>query len=68
MMPDPTKNVNRDLLNRWQKPGDEVYTNIPGLPTWPIEIGWTLPNTDCAEFSRNRFGLNDLLEFEASVV
>ena len=26
MMPDPTKNVNRDLLNRWQKPGDEVYT------------------------------------------
>ena len=27
MMPDPTKNVNRDLLNRWQKPGDQ--TDIP---------------------------------------
>ena len=26
------------------------------------------PTPACAEFSRNRFGLNDLLEFEASVV
>ena len=24
-------NVNRDLLNRWQKPGDEKHTNIPSI-------------------------------------
>ncbi|MCR5313745.1 MAG: SusC/RagA family TonB-linked outer membrane protein, partial [Bacteroidaceae bacterium] len=24
-------NVNRDLLNRWMKPGDEAYTNIPAI-------------------------------------
>ena len=31
MMPEPTKNLNRDLLKRWKKPGDELRTNIPGL-------------------------------------
>ncbi|WP_187376814.1 MULTISPECIES: SusC/RagA family TonB-linked outer membrane protein [Butyricimonas] len=25
----PDKNVNRDFLDRWQRPGDEMYTNIP---------------------------------------
>ncbi len=24
-------NVNRELLNRWQKPGDEMHTNIPAV-------------------------------------
>jgi len=24
-------NMNRDLLNRWQKPGDEAYTDIPSI-------------------------------------
>ena len=24
-------NVNRDLLNRWMKPGDELHTNIPAV-------------------------------------
>jgi len=48
LMPKTTSNMNRDLLNRWQKPGDEAHTIIPGLPTWPRGIGWTLPNTDTA--------------------
>lgn len=25
------QNVNRDLMNRWQKPGDERHTNIPAI-------------------------------------
>ena len=66
MMPDPTKNVNRDLLNRWQKPGDEVYTNIPGLPTWPIEIGWTLPNTDSAESAIEMWEKSDAMVVSGS--
>ncbi len=31
-MPEPDVNVNRDLLDRWQKPGDELHTIIPSLP------------------------------------
>ena len=30
-LPDPTKNLTKDLNKRWKKPGDEKYTNIPGL-------------------------------------
>lgn len=30
-IPDATKNLNRNLLKRWKKPGDEAYTNIPAL-------------------------------------
>lgn len=28
---DPEKNVTREILNRWRKPGDEIHTNIPAL-------------------------------------
>ncbi len=27
----PEDNVNAEILNRWKKPGDEAFTNIPGL-------------------------------------
>lgn len=30
-MPDPEANLNRDLLKRWQRPGDEAHTDIPGF-------------------------------------
>ncbi len=30
-LPGMEVNVNRDLLNRWKKPGDELYTTIPSL-------------------------------------
>ncbi len=29
--PLPEQNVNKAFLNRWRKPGDEAFTNIPGL-------------------------------------
>lgn len=31
--PYPTQNVRREMLARWRKPGDEKYTNIPGIVT-----------------------------------
>ncbi|MFV0323387.1 MAG: SusC/RagA family TonB-linked outer membrane protein [Bacteroides xylanisolvens] len=66
MMPNPTVNVNRDLLNRWQKPGDEAHTNIPGLPTWPLGIAWTLPNTDSAESPIEMWEKSDAMVVNAS--
>ncbi len=32
-IPETTENISRDVLKRWKKPGDEAYTNIPGLQT-----------------------------------
>lgn len=65
-MPDPTKNINRDLLNRWQKTGDEAYTNIPGLPIWPLGIAWTLPNTETAESPIYMWEKSDAMVVSAS--
>lgn len=31
--PHPSSNLRREFVNRWRKPGDENYTNIPGLNT-----------------------------------
>jgi len=30
--PTPEQNVSRLLIDRWKKPGDEAYTNIPSVP------------------------------------
>ena len=30
--PTPEQNIPRILENRWKKPGDELYTNIPAIP------------------------------------
>jgi hypothetical protein len=29
--PQPTANVRKEFLDRWRNPGDELYTNIPGV-------------------------------------
>ena len=29
--PQPHENARREFLKRWQNPGDEAYTNIPGI-------------------------------------
>ena len=31
LAPQPLENVRKEFLDRWQKPGDEVRTNIPGI-------------------------------------
>lgn len=46
LMPSPTSNINKDLLNRWKKPGDEKHTIIPSLPSWAFGIAETLPNLE----------------------
>ena len=38
--PQPTANVRKEFLNRWRKPGDELYTNVPGIIS-----GTTFSNT-----------------------
>ena len=42
--PQPEANVRKEFLNRWRKPGDEFYTNIPGM----------LPSTDFTETMNNQ--------------
>lgn len=66
LMPSPISNMNRDLLNRWQKPGDETHTIIPGLPTWPRGIAWTLPNTDSPESAIEMWEKSDAMVVSSS--
>lgn len=39
VMPHPVENLRREFLDRWQRPGDEEHTDIPGI----------LPNSDLRE-------------------
>ena len=42
-LPSSEFNVNRQLLNRWKQPGDELYTNIPSIN--PLNtVALNLPN------------------------
>lgn len=42
--PTPEQNVPRSLQDRWRKPGDELYTNIPAIPPGnPRYFELTLP-------------------------
>ena len=56
----PVTNMRGEFVNRWQRPGDEEYTNVPGLldaksynrtktPWWndkPYEFAGTIWNID----------------------
>ena len=37
---EPQNNVNRDFMDRWQHPGDELRTNIPALLTYNSAAYW----------------------------
>ena len=37
---EPQNNVNRDFIDRWQHPGDELRTNIPALLTYNSAAYW----------------------------
>lgn len=64
-MPLPITNVNRDLLNRWKKPGDEAFTNIPALPTG-IQPNLILPNMEYAEGPIEMWELSDAMVVNGS--
>ncbi|HEY8387843.1 MAG TPA: SusC/RagA family TonB-linked outer membrane protein [Parasegetibacter sp.] len=38
MIPAPHENTTSELVNRWRKPGDEAFTNIPKLTDENVEI------------------------------
>ena len=65
--PQPLENVRREFLDRWQRPGDEKYTNIPGIisnaeflktleQAWPAE----LRNKDFAENIWQMYDYSDI--------
>lgn len=64
-MPGPIANLNSDLLNRWKQPGDEAYTNIPGLPTGLEQLP-TLPNNVLGRTSIQMWEQSDALVVNAS--
>lgn len=49
----PTDNVNRELLNAWMKPGDELYTNIPNPLTYSIH--WSGRNSNLPKIASDNF-------------
>ncbi|MEN8118842.1 MAG: SusC/RagA family TonB-linked outer membrane protein [Bacteroidota bacterium] len=68
IMPEPTTNLDKELTERWQQPGDELNTTIPGLPT----NGVILPNMpyggspDHTEFAM--WGFSDIRVVDASFI
>jgi hypothetical protein len=42
-VPAPMSNASRDLLNRWRRPGDEKYTNIPVAMDIPASENLRIP-------------------------
>lgn len=49
----PTDNINRDLLNAWMKPGDELYVNIPNPLTFTGH--WSLRNQNLPTVANSNF-------------
>ena len=65
-MPDPTKNINRDLLNRWQKQETKLTQISPGCRYNSLGIAWTLPNTETAESPIYMWEKSDAMVVSAS--
>lgn len=60
----PEENIHKDLINRWRKPGDEKYTNIPGLINTNSAAAdkymahWSrLTNEDIPQFAMNAWDM-----------
>ena len=43
-IPNAAQNASTELLNRWQQPGDEKFTNIPALQITDEDISAYLPD------------------------
>lgn len=62
--PLPEKNVRREFVHRWQRPGDEECTNIPGLLS-NKEYGlttrpwWTSGAYNAVKFAENIWQMYD---------
>jgi len=49
----PSANINKDLVNHWSTPGDELTTNIPNPLTY--ESHWSLRNQKLATIASSNF-------------
>lgn len=57
--PYPERNMRREFLNRWQKPGDELLTTIPGLVASDnVNQPWWMQNAYSA--NPNKFAGSDI--------
>lgn len=56
-VPQPAENLRREMLNRWQQPGDEKRTNIPGI----------LPNAEFAETVNAPWWRNESFKFAENI-
>ena len=66
-MPSPISNLNKDLKNRWKKPGDELHTNIPALYTSVVSNDINLPIPDGSVSSRyDTWAMSDALVADGS--
>lgn len=57
VVPQPAENLRREMLNRWQRPGDEKYTNIPGI----------LPNAELPETVNASWWRNESFKFAENI-
>lgn len=56
----PSSNVNRDLVDRWRKAGDENRTNIPAIVSGDkYGTHYTTRNTDILNFGTNAWNMYD---------
>ncbi|MCZ4245041.1 SusC/RagA family TonB-linked outer membrane protein [Pedobacter punctiformis] len=39
-IPNEYNNLSAELINRWRKPGDEAFTNIPSLPYYKVQADY----------------------------
>lgn len=65
-LPLSTKNLDKDLLKRWKNPGDEVYTNIPGLFTGDESEFVDLPYGDARENIYTMWAYSDAMIVSAN--
>lgn len=78
-LPAPEENLRRDWEKRWRKPGDEKYTNIPGIiggaaykemnnPWWsPVTAAWKWASNlwDMYDYSDIRVASGDYLKLSS---
>jgi TonB-linked SusC/RagA family outer membrane protein len=66
--PYPFQNLSGELVNRWRQPGDEVYTNIPSLPSaGPISsTSMSIPGTSQTPYLRTMYDYSTARVVDAS--
>jgi TonB-linked SusC/RagA family outer membrane protein len=68
--PYPFQNLSSELVNRWQKPGDELTTNIPSLPSagTTASTGLIVPGSTGYVFSRTMYDYSTERIVDASFI